>query len=81
MYGGWNEATVEAAKGMPSLRHNFHKSLAGYMKADGAGYGERLCLPVLFKYLTGGWIRMTLDSLRGTAAPLKISYCSIILSN
>jgi hypothetical protein len=37
VYGGWNEATVEAAKGMPSLRHNFHKSLAGYMKADGAG--------------------------------------------
>ena len=37
MYGGWSEATVEAAKGTPSLRHNFHKSLAGYMKADGAG--------------------------------------------
>ena len=37
VYGGWNQATVEAAKTMPWLTHNFHGPLAGYMKADGAG--------------------------------------------
>ena len=37
VYGGWNQSTVEAAKAMPWLTHNFHTPLAGYMKADGMG--------------------------------------------
>ena len=37
VYGGWDQTTVEAAKAMPWLTHNFHVPMAGYMKADGAG--------------------------------------------
>ena len=46
VYGGWNETTIEAAKAAPSLRHNFHKPLAGYMKLDGAG----LAGPAMFGF-------------------------------
>jgi len=46
VYGGWNEATIEVAKAAPSLRHNFHKPLAGYMKLDGAG----LAGPAMFGF-------------------------------
>jgi quinol monooxygenase YgiN len=36
VYGGWNNDTVEASKKSPSVHHNFHKSMAGFIKSDGA---------------------------------------------
>lgn len=46
VYGGWTDATVAASASYPSVRFEFHETLAGYMKADGAGE----CGPPLFGF-------------------------------
>jgi quinol monooxygenase YgiN len=37
VYGGWNDDVIEILKQTQSVHYDFHKSLAGFIKQDGAG--------------------------------------------